>query len=99
MTKRPVQLNEAELSAALSKLPGWRRATDRPAISRSFSFADFNAAFGFMSRVALKAEQMNHHPEWFNVWSRIDVTLTTHDVRGVSALDVELATFMDAVAP
>ena len=84
---------------ALAGLPGWRRADDpRPAIARTLTFADFNAAFGFMSRVALKAEVMDHHPEWSNVYNRVEVLLTTHDADGVTALDVDLARFMDEAA-
>lgn len=84
---------------ALTKLSGWgAKAGDRDAIEKSFKFADFKTAFGFMSSCALKAEQMDHHPEWFNVYNRVDVTLTTHDADGVTALDVELATFMDGLA-
>ena len=64
--------------------------------SKNFTFKNFNEAFGFMSRVALKAEAMNHHPEWFNVWNRVEVTLSTHDAGGLTELDIELATFMDA---
>ena len=84
---------------ALTKLSGWAvKAGDRDAIEKSFKFADFKTAFGFMSSAALKAEQMDHHPEWFNVYNRVEVTLTTHDANGVTALDVELATFMDDLA-
>lgn len=84
--------------AALSQLSRWRAAEGREAIFKSYRFADFKAAFGFMTQVALKAEQMDHHPEWFNVYSRVDVTLTTHDADGVTALDVSLAQFMDSIA-
>ena len=85
--------------AALAKLPAWSAVEgDRDAIQRSYKFADFNVAFGFMARVAIRAEQLNHHPEWFNVYSRVDVTLTTHDADGVTDLDVTLATFMDEAA-
>ena len=84
---------------AVTNLSGWTvKAGDRDAIEKSFKFADFKTAFGFMSSCALKAEQMDHHPEWFNVYNRVEVTLTTHDADGVTALDVELATFMDALA-
>ena len=84
---------------ALEKLPLWSDLPGgRGAISRTFVFADFNAAFAFMARVALKAERMDHHPEWSNVWNRVEVTLTTHDAGGVTALDVEMAGFMDTVA-
>ena len=88
-----------EISEALAALPGWRRADDpRPAIARSLTFADFNAAFGFMSRVALKAETMDHHPEWSNVYNRVEVLLTTHDAGGVTARDLDMARFIDAAA-
>ena len=84
---------------AVTKLSGWTvKAGDRDAIEKSFKFSDFKTAFGFMSSCALKAEQMDHHPEWFNVYNRVEGTLTTHDADGVTALDVELATFMDALA-
>lgn len=84
---------------ALEDLPGWARAEgDRDAIRRLFTFADFNAAFGFMARVALKAETMDHHPEWSNVYNRVDVLLTTHDADGVTELDLDMARFMDAAA-
>lgn len=85
--------------AAVSKLSGWAtKSGDRDAIEKIFKFADFKTAFGFMSSCALKAEQMDHHPEWFNVYNRVEVTLTTHDANGVTELDVELASFMDALA-
>ena len=84
---------------ALEKLSGWARAQgDRDAIARTYRFADFNAAFGFMTRVALKADKMDHHPEWSNVYNRVEVLLTTHDADGVTGLDVELARFMDEAA-
>ena len=84
---------------AVTKLSGWTvKAGDRDAIEKSFKFADFKTAFGFRSSCALKAEQMDHHPEWCNVYNRVEVTLTTHDADGVTALDVELATFMDGLA-
>jgi 4a-hydroxytetrahydrobiopterin dehydratase len=83
---------------AVQKLSGWAVEDDREAIVKSFKFADFKSAFAFMTRVALKAEQMDHHPEWFNVYSRVDVTLATHDADGVTNLDLELATYCDQVA-
>ena len=93
---RPQKIGAA---AALETLPGWTAAPgDRDAIQRTYKFADFNAAFGFMARVALMAEKLDHHPEWFNVYSRVEVTLATHDADGVTELDVKLATFMDAAA-
>lgn len=84
--------------AALDKLSGWSAVEGRDAIRKVFEFADFNAAWGFMSRVALKAEAMDHHPEWFNVYNRVDVTLATHDADGVTRKDVDLAAFMDSIA-
>ncbi len=85
--------------AALARLPGWSALPgDRDAIQRSFKFADFNEAFGFMTRVAIRAEQLDHHPEWFNVYNRVDVVLATHDADGVTELDVSLASFMNEAA-
>jgi 4a-hydroxytetrahydrobiopterin dehydratase len=86
------------VASALAQLPGWSAVEGREAIFKSFKFKDFKAAFAFMTQAALKAEQMDHHPEWFNVYNRVDVTLTTHDAQGITALDVELARFMDAAA-
>ena len=93
-----VKLDDAAIALGLKSLPAWTRATGREAISRSFKFSDFNEAFGFMTRSALVAEQLNHHPEWFNVWNRVDVTLATHDAGGVTELDLKLATAMDQIA-
>jgi 4a-hydroxytetrahydrobiopterin dehydratase len=84
--------------AALAQLPSWSAAEGRDAIVKTFKFDDFNAAFGWMSRVALAAEKLDHHPEWFNVYSRVEVTLATHDAGGVTELDVTLAKIMDAAA-
>ena len=85
-------------AAALEELSGWRAVTGREAIFKSFKFKDFSAAFGFMTRVALAAEKLDHHPEWFNVYNRVDITLTTHDLAVVSELDVKLARIIDAAA-
>lgn len=85
-------------AAALATLSGWRETAGRDAIARSFRFADFNAAWGFMARVALVAEQMDHHPEWFNVYNRVDITLSTHDAGGLSERDIRLATAIDRIA-
>lgn len=85
------QLGADAVEAALAKLGGWQHDIERRALVRRFEFADFSAAFGFMTRVALAAEKLDHHPEWSNVYKRVDVTLTTHSVGGVSALDLELA--------
>ncbi len=84
-------LTETEVSALLSEVPGWALRDDGKAITRQFKFADFNAAFGFMTRVALFADKHDHHPEWFNVYNRVEMTLTTHDADGLSARDAALA--------
>ncbi|MFO1012836.1 MAG: 4a-hydroxytetrahydrobiopterin dehydratase [Caulobacteraceae bacterium] len=84
--------------AALAALQGWSAAAGKDAIFKSFKFKDFNEAFGFMTRVALAAEKLDHHPEWFNVYNRVDITLNTHDAGGVTELDVALAKIADEVA-
>ena len=85
------RLSDAERAAALQGLPGWVLREDGLAIVRHFTFADFSAAFGFMTRVALTAEKLDHHPEWSNVWNRVEITLTTHDAGGLSARDLAMA--------
>ncbi|NLY93647.1 MAG: 4a-hydroxytetrahydrobiopterin dehydratase [Myxococcales bacterium] len=90
------RMTEEEITAALEELSGWRREGDR--IAKTFRFADFVEAFGFMSKVALVAERMNHHPEWKNVWNRVEVELTTHDAGGLTRRDFELAEAMDRLA-
>ncbi len=92
------KLSDDARADALAGLEGWAEVEGRDAIQRSFKFKNFNQAFGFMARVALKAEKMDHHPEWFNVYNRVDVTLATHDAGGVTALDTELAAFMNKAA-
>jgi 4a-hydroxytetrahydrobiopterin dehydratase len=94
----PKRLTNAERETALGGLPGWSLVAGRDAISRSYLFDDFNAAFGFMTRAALHAERMNHHPEWSNVYNRVTVTLSTHDAGGLTELDIALARALDAVA-
>ena len=94
----PDLLNLEEKLEILSDLGGWRIVDDRDALAKTFKFKDFNAAFGWMTRVALKAEKMDHHPEWFNVYNRVEVVLSTHSAGGVTQLDVDLARFMDAVS-
>jgi 4a-hydroxytetrahydrobiopterin dehydratase len=84
--------------AAIARLDGWRAAAGRDAIAKEFRFKDFNAAFGFMTRVALYADKHDHHPEWSNVYNRVEVTLATHDSGGVTDKDVALAHFMDQAA-
>lgn len=101
MTVRPAaheQLSTAEVDQGLSELAGWALREDRMAITRTFKFRSFSEAFGFMTECALVAERMNHHPEWFNVYSRVEVVLTTHDVSGLTALDFKLARAMDRAA-
>jgi len=85
-------------STVLAKLSGWNAHAERDAIVKTFEFSDFNQAFGFMTRVALLADKMDHHPEWFNVYNRVEVLLSTHDVNGVTKLDLKLANFMDQIA-
>lgn len=88
-----------DVAEALKALPGWAADDgDRPAITRTLKFADFNAAFGFMTRVALLADKMDHHPEWSNVYNRVEILLTTHDAGGVTQKDVALARFIDQAA-
>lgn len=93
------RLTEPERTEALARLPAWTLVDEREAITRSLSFKDFNAAFGFMTQVALKAEKMDHHPEWFNVYNRVEITLATHDAGGLTTLDIALAEFIDRIAP
>ena len=83
---------------ALAKLKGWKKVRGRDAIEKSFVFKDFNDAFGWMTRIALTAEKMDHHPEWFNVYKTVNVTLATHDAGGITELDVKLARTMDRLA-
>ena len=92
------KLDPVRRAGLANELPGWSEVAGRDAIQKKFTFADFNAAFGFMSRVAMAAEKADHHPEWFNVYNRVDITLSTHDAGGVSERDVKLARFIDAAA-
>ena len=85
------ELTDEERKAALADLPDWTLADDGKSISRELKFADFNEAFGFMTRVALLADKMDHHPEWFNVYNKLEITLTTHDAGGLSERDVKVA--------
>lgn len=94
----PAKLERAEVEKLVASLSGWAVSDDGNGIRKTFTFADFNEAFGFMSRVALVAEKMNHHPEWFNVYKTVKVTLSTHDAGGVTELDGKLAKAMDAIA-
>jgi 4a-hydroxytetrahydrobiopterin dehydratase len=92
------KLDAAARQAIPARLPGWRMVDGRDAIAKTFTFPDFSAAFGFMTRAALAAEAMNHHPEWFNVWNRVEVTLSTHDAGGLTERDLKLAEAMDRIA-
>ena len=92
------KFGDSERQAAMEELTGWAQVEGRDAITRSFRFADFNQAFGFMTRVAMMAEKLDHHPEWFNVYNRVEVTLSTHDAGGLTSLDVTLARFMNEIA-
>jgi len=94
-----IRLTTQERMAHLGGLEGWQLVEGRDAIARRFVFDDFNAAFGFMGRVALYAEKHGHHPEWTNVWNRVDVTLSTHDAGGLSQRDIEMARFMNTIVP
>jgi len=95
---RIARLTDEERAAALAALPEWRLSDDASGITRTFRFPDFVAAFGFMSQVALRAERADHHPEWSNVYNRVDIRLTTHDANGLSMRDVALAREIDAIA-
>ncbi|HWP25327.1 MAG TPA: 4a-hydroxytetrahydrobiopterin dehydratase [Xanthobacteraceae bacterium] len=92
------KLTGAARAAALGRLEGWSEVAGRDAIAKKFVFEDFNAAFGFMTRVALVAEKLDHHPEWFNVYKTVEVTLATHDAGGVTELDIKLAETMNRLA-
>jgi 4a-hydroxytetrahydrobiopterin dehydratase len=92
------RLSAEARTSALENLPGWSEVPGREAIARNFVFRDFNEAFGFMCRVALVAEKRDHHPEWRNVYKTVEVVLATHDAGGVTALDIDLATAMNAIA-
>ena len=91
------RLDDTERTNLLTELSDWQMVDGRDAIQKSFKFKNFNEAFGFMSRVAMMAEKMDHHPEWFNVYNRVDITLTTHDVDGLSERDTRLARFIERI--
>jgi len=93
-----VKLSPDEITKALTTLDGWSLVEGRDAITKTFTFKDFRRAFGFMTEVALIAEKMDHHPEWFNVYRTVEITLATHDVDGLSTRDIDLAKAIDAVA-
>lgn len=91
------KLNEQEITQALESLNGWNIEDDGSALFRQFVFDDFNQAFGFMNRVALYADKHDHHPEWFNVYNRVDIRLSTHDARGITDKDIQLAQFINQI--
>ncbi len=93
------KLTEAQRAEGLASLPEWEALTDRDAIRRRFRFADFNQAFGFMTRVALFAEKLDHHPEWSNTYNRVEIVLSTHDAGGLSERDIRLARLIDNLGP
>lgn len=95
---RPEKLDEQDIRQQLSSLKGWNLTGDDDRISRQFEFKDFSEAFGFMTRAALVAEKLDHHPNWSNVYNKVEVALTTHDVGGVTSLDINLAKVMDKIA-
>lgn len=97
---RPARLSPADCAALVAELSatGWTHDEARGALCKTFRFPDFSAAFGWMTRVALVAERIDHHPNWLNVWNRVEVTLTTHDVKGLTVLDRDLARAMDRLA-
>ena len=92
------KLSAEARQSALARLAGWSEVKDREAITKKFTFRDFNEAFGFMTRAALVAEKLDHHPEWFNVYDKVVVTLATHDAGGVTERDIALAAAMDKLA-
>jgi len=92
------KLSSEERASTLPALTGWNLVAGRDALHKQFVFKDFNSAFSFMTRVALKAEKMDHHPEWSNVWNKVDITLSTHDAGGLTSLDLELARFIETAA-
>ena len=93
-----VKRTAEEITEALTELPGWELLEGRPAITKKFRFKDFESAWEFMNTVAAEADEVSHHPEFFNVYNRVEITLTTHDVGGISDLDIDMAHFMEDVA-
>ncbi|WP_213765040.1 4a-hydroxytetrahydrobiopterin dehydratase [Caballeronia sp. dw_19] len=91
------KLTTDELPELLAELKHWQLSPDNDSILRSFKFADFNEAFGFMTRVAIKAQEMDHHPEWSNVYNKVEITLSTHTAKGLTERDITLARFIDSI--
>jgi len=98
MSERPIKLSDPDRAAALGNAVGWIYDADTAAITKTFMFADFSEAWGFMNRAALLAEKMDHHPEWFNVYNRVEVKMTTHDAGGVTSWDFDMAAAMNGFA-
>jgi len=98
MTERPTKLSETALETALAGAAGWSYDQTAGAIAKTFVFADFSEAWGFMNRSALLAEKMDHHPEWFNVYNKVEVKMTTHDADGVTSWDFDMAAAMNSFA-
>ena len=96
MSEEYQKLSESEIKQEMSKLKGWKIVDGK--LNRTFEFADFNEAFGFMTRVAMEVEKLNHHPEWFNVYNRVKIELVTHDVGGLSNFDFKLASIINRIA-
>lgn len=96
--QKRTKLENAEIEKALTACPGWSLEAARPALMKRFNFKDFSAAWAFMAQSALLAEKMDHHPEWFNVYNRVDVLLTTHDAGGITQLDINMAQAMNRFA-
>jgi len=92
------KLSSEQRAAQIAQLDGWQSVEGRDAIKRQLRFADFKEAFGFMTRVAIKAQEMDHHPEWFNVYSNVEITLSTHEANGITERDIRLARFIDEIA-
>src|SRR4051812_17320768 len=92
------KLTSEERAEQLARLNGWQAVPERDAIQRTLQFADFNEAFGFMTRVAIKAQEMDHHPEWSNVYSKVEITLSTHEAKGLTSRDATLARFISSIA-
>lgn len=98
MSERPTKLSAEARDALLAKTSGWQFDSEAEAIRKTFTFKDFSEAWGFMNRAALLAEKMDHHPEWFNVYNRVEVKMTTHDADGVTQWDFDMATAMNSFA-
>ncbi len=96
MSRTP--LTREEISAAMSGLSGWELSANHGSIRKNFKFRDFNAAFAFMTRIAMAAEKLDHHPEWFNVYNKVEITLTTHSAKGLTALDMRMAQLINDYA-